>query len=1802
MSSPPDDIASILAGPPAPSSSAPDIGAILGAPSTRAPAPTPYANADIAYPSPSPSPWKEGADAQVYSDVHPTAQSVSDDINRRIADHRAYLNVGGFTGALRAEGDLLKNYGQEVKSAEGQVFSHKNLEGESFLSSPIKSVTEVVGQVPQFVASVAGAIAGAADTYIYDPETGARIESDFDKALPTLTRGYIAGNEPTTELAREVNGAVGFLFSPVTALGPAIVNTQHDITGSTSPYLHYVGEGISDVTGIAAGSLLGRIGRTSKSAPPAPEPEAAPEAATTAPAPEPEPASPRPSPPASAQAPDELQAARDDMATVLANHRTAADTYRQALKASATRGSGAVQEAQATRQAAAQRAQPDAVRRELEDEYRDMDVRTMGPRAADEPTAVRQRRKLVARDLPERQTQRNQEVSDATALHDKLARQHATKMRKAGERFEAEAAAAPGDHLAGLPPHIRVPLERALTEAQQRYLRALHGQHGAPEDMRQNIEVQELSEEDLSPADRELVRGVRERSAAAEAQRGAASVVNTERMTQSRSEGEAAADQQGLRQAVTAVLGPELAKRVRYVKDEAGLPNGGVAVGERVPSGARVSGLHTAEGHTYVVTDSVRTPERAVWTAVHEVAGHGGMSGLVDRFSHLVSDGENVRSLYTKARTALLTNPMVRMLAERIGAERHSTDLPRMAEEAAAELQAARLTGRWDMIKQRYGLDASETLKQGAEAVLSPWRRVLNRITNAIAEHVLGRKPSTPFERAVGGNAVFSDADVHAMLKQMHEHAGREATAPEAAQSRVPKTPPSPFTPEEQAQLDAAMRSMGFSDRLNERLAGEQANAKEAHAFDEAKQADARVEQAAASVFGPEDVDEVAHVAEDGRGPAYTAAAQPFPVDEHGAIDFGDMDTLNEEIPNTGRRGARAAFEGWFPVDQPGLTEAGVRTLQNLSDGEGTVQRGLAAMKELWRGMQTMFPDITKPEIAKAAAAMLERVSSARAEAARFSRNMRSFSRLIAKLTPEQQAAVYRLAEQGTTRDAHRGTDVPLPENVDWKGWFAYIRRVHDRQFEAINRARGFAAVNYRQNHFARFVKSPEGTVFNSASGAVTEAFEHARQFPTMDSILNQPTDAPRWQPYSMNLAMNEMRWAQSVQRYVARWETTRTLARMGAIRTVGEDYVPTPDEAKFKAPDQHSWLAGPRTLVAAMHNGPFAEPLMGRAARMATAGMVLRPAWNAVTQSVLALSLYHPFSITFYSAPVHALTESLANVRDPWSVQGVVDIAKSLAKALPGAPGRSFVAGEHVPAHEALSLLSGKRGGLDVDKATGRVTQPAEDPVEVAMDVMRGLRPASDAAAPTVELMRRVAVGGMQLWGKGEFHNEAMERFSDAVTQHRPLAASGWALPALLRSLGSPIMDGFIPWMKMRAYMADTEGWTRANPGQVGSDAERLSFQRYGREIDQRFGEMATSNLFWNRWITGVLHGSMLSFGWNYGLVSQMMGGGKDVAQLATRALQGRELPAMRTRLGYAGLYTAYGLGLGFLMTRFVGGQPITSIKDGVYPVMRKEPDGTAYRVKMPGWLQDFGATYYHVRTEGVTAGLADEAANKAAPTLSLLHQLWTNQNYYNQQIRDPMDPWYMQMAEAGHAALQSTVPFTVTNFLRQQSDPQGPGTLVDLTTNALGINEAASYTREPIAVQKIFYLQHSQGLSGVTPYANAVRDDGMRSYGLRQLYQQGRATGDYTSFMKAMREVSAKYGLTPRQTRYEMERFAAPSGAFTLRELPRSDQEDIWDAMTDDPALLRQYYPYFNKQLRAQRLEQDPALLQALRSQGSP
>lgn len=223
----------------------------------------------------------------------------------------------------------------------------------------------------------------------------------------------------------------------------------------------------------------------------------------------------------------------------------------------------------------------------------------------------------------------------------------------------------------------------------------------------------------------------------------------------SRAQGEADAKLLGLDAAVRKVLGDQ-ASRVEYVHDYAGLPEnlrtgiekrnaerksaGGVAVTGAVydPHSQRV----------FIITSVVRTPDRAVWNSLHEIAGHDGLRKLLG-------------AKLDPALTIALQNQTVKKLAEAIHADRKmdvavkkgdmTAHEARMlaAEEALAELQAAIRTGNYDFIAERYGVTIGDGIRteQSLKAAIANFLKRLKALLDDLF-----------------GSHVFLDEDVRQLL------------------------------------------------------------------------------------------------------------------------------------------------------------------------------------------------------------------------------------------------------------------------------------------------------------------------------------------------------------------------------------------------------------------------------------------------------------------------------------------------------------------------------------------------------------------------------------------------------------------------------------------------------------------------------------------------------------------------------------------------------------------------------------------------------------------------------------------------------------------------------------------------------------------------------------------------------------------------------------------------------------------------------------------------------------------------------
>jgi len=224
----------------------------------------------------------------------------------------------------------------------------------------------------------------------------------------------------------------------------------------------------------------------------------------------------------------------------------------------------------------------------------------------------------------------------------------------------------------------------------------------------------------------------------------------------SRTRGSSEAESLGLRAAVDEALG-KVGEKVIFLHGLEGLPEkqrkGIQARAEKRGGKGRTAALFDpATKNVYVFTDVVRTADRAVWNALHEVAGHEGLRTLL-------GDGLN------RALDIALQNPTVMGVAEAIAAERNldmSTEAGRLlaAEEALAELAAAVRTGNFAQIESRYKVPVPEGIRE--------------RLTRAIDDFLKRLKAAM---EDVFGRHQFSDEDVRALLENAWQAVNQDGRA-----------------------------------------------------------------------------------------------------------------------------------------------------------------------------------------------------------------------------------------------------------------------------------------------------------------------------------------------------------------------------------------------------------------------------------------------------------------------------------------------------------------------------------------------------------------------------------------------------------------------------------------------------------------------------------------------------------------------------------------------------------------------------------------------------------------------------------------------------------------------------------------------------------------------------------------------------------------------------------------------------------------------------------------------------------------
>jgi hypothetical protein len=340
-------------------------------------------------------------------------------------------------------------------------------------------------------------------------------------------------------------------------------------------------------------------------------------------------------------------------------------------------------------------------------------------------------------------------------------------------------------------------------------------------------------------------------------------------------------------------------------------------------------------------------------------------------------------------------------------------------------------------------------------------------------------------------------------------------------------------------------------------------------------------------------------------------------------------------------------------------------------------------------------------------------------------------------------------------------------------------------------------------------------------------------------------------------------------------------------------------------------------------------------------------------------------------------------------------------------------------------------------------------------------LNPGSQAGA-VGDVVNALGMGGFRLRQNIQDVGDHAAKFLSALrqlqggTKDKSVIAQAVAnaLPALNEFVSKPLMEKWVPRLKLGAAME----MARFELERLGPDADpatvRASMAKIVDSVDNRFGQLAYDNLFWNRAFKDVMTTMFRSTGWNLGTWRELGGAVKDVPGSVKGLAAGAPISH---RLAYTvALVGTTGI-MGALAQYLMTGKGPKELRDYFFPrTGNKRKDGTDDRLSFPTYIRDVAALIK--RGDEGPWRLQNNAANtfvgKLHPAIALMNEIgFKNEDFYGRAIRNPADSTIQQSIDVGKHLLDSYVPFS----LRQK--PGAPATPRERLANFAGVTPAPAY-----------------------------------------------------------------------------------------------------------------------------------------------
>lgn len=443
------------------------------------------------------------------------------------------------------------------------------------------------------------------------------------------------------------------------------------------------------------------------------------------------------------------------------------------------------------------------------------------------------------------------------------------------------------------------------------------------------------------------------------------------------------------------------------------------------------------------------------------------------------------------------------------------------------------------------------------------------------------------------------------------------------------------------------------------------------------------------------------------------------------------------------------------------------------------------------------------------------------------------------------------------------------------------------------------------------------------------------------------------------------------------------------------------------------------------------------------------------------------------------------------------------------------------------------------------------------------------------------------------EHRTVAQRNLEKALKDSQWFSVASIQMRNAIHTLQAPVFEYWIPALKASSYQRWVAMTLERHPEYLTDKAARVqALRQIAKSVDDRFGEMAYSTLFWNRYVKEAGQAMSLSLGWNLGFVRQALGGLVEAGAHVVDRVRGAEVSpeaAIRrdtsSKLAFSTIYlSSQMLRNGLITFAVTGTVPVGT--DWLMARIGTNPDGSPRRLSNPSNLRDVPQFIHHLQEHGGDpfAATTEMLGNKS--TLSPFIDLATNRDYYGNQVADENAPWYQRVIQRAMFMGQQALPLVGQSMAQAHRTGGGVG---EMAAAFFGYGPAPSYADKTGLDNRIDYLYRNFA----APYLH-TQESGPQSQQRAQI-RTDILLAQKANDVEAMRSLTDKWFRSGGSTVGLSNILLHVPQSFTkFHALPLDVQESVVKTMT--PEQVQQYKPYMKSnvvhQVAQMRAEYEAAM----------